>query len=241
MRNLLGDISRLRPEYELVFTADSIENTMRGLQQHPETQIMFMDIELTDGSCFEVFKRMEVNTPIIFTTAYDQYAIQAFKEHSVDYLLKPIAPAELLAALVKFEGYQNVPAPPVQTLAQMAPSERQKRERILISTGDNYSYANIADIAFFLRDEKYVYAILADGRRRITDFTSLSDVEQQVDATRFFLLSRNIIASIGCIDKVTKWFNGRLRVQVIAGNERQEVYVSAARRKEFLNWLGGIR
>lgn len=208
LENLLDDIRKLRPDYELVFTADSVENTIRCLQQHPETQIVFMDIELTDGSCFEVFRRMQVNTPIIFTTAYDQYAIQAFKFHSVDYLLKPIAPTELLAALVKFEEYMTVqkPAPVVipQVLEQMARAEQQRRERILICTGDNYSYVNIADVAFFLRDEKYVYAVLSDGRRRITDFPSLTEVEQQVDARQFFLLSRNIIASIGSIEKVNK-------------------------------------
>lgn len=239
--NLKQMIGQLRPDYELVFTAESVEESVAFFQTNPKIDLIFMDIELTDGNCFEIFRQVDINVPVIFTTAYNDYAIQAFKVTSIDYLLKPIAEQDLSLALAKYERLKSPRMPDYQQLLSTLGIRKSstQRERILITIGDNYSYVNTADIDFFMRDEKYVYVVLNNGKRHITEFQNLSEVEAGLDATRFFQLSRNIIVCITAITKVSKWFTGRLKVSVGKGEYAQSVVVSAARRSSFLEWLGG--
>ena len=240
LENLKKIIEQLRPDWHLQFTAESVEETVEYLLSKPDIDIIFMDIELVDGNCFEIFKRVKVETPVIFTTAYDDFAIQAFKVNSIDYLLKPITENAVSEALEKFERLtvKRAEMPDYSQLLKqlMQPASRQ---RILINSGDNYGYVMIEDVAFFLSEDKYVFVYLRSGVRRMTDFRNLGEVERIVDLKRFFQVSRNVIASIESIDKVGKYFNGRLKVTVKAGNEKQEAMVSAARRQAFLDWLGG--
>jgi DNA-binding LytR/AlgR family response regulator len=245
--NMRRSVEELRPDYLLVFTAESVEDTITQLQAHTQLDLIFMDIELTDGNCFQIFQQVKVSTPIIFTTAYDDYAIQAFKVNSIDYLLKPISDRELQRAIEKFEML-HTPAAVVPDYARLVdcfrnitPTPHPLRDRILIKVGDNYSNVGMNDIAYFLRDDKYVTAVLTNGKRRITDFQNLNEVEQCVDPYRFFQLSRNIITNITAISKVSKWFKGRLNVTISAGDDHETVVVSAARKDDFLDWYGGKR
>ncbi len=240
LENLKHTVARLRPDYHLMFTAESIEDSVEYLLGKPDIDLIFMDIELVDGNCFEIFRQVKVETPVIFTTAYDDFAIQAFQVDSIDYLLKPIGDEALSAALDKLERLtsKQTAAPDYTSLLRqmLQPANRQ---RILLSSGDNYSYAMIDDVAYFLSEDKYVYAYLRSGQRRMTEFRNLAEVEEILDSSHFFLVARNIIASIESIGKVSKYFNGRLKVEVQAGTDRQEAMVSAARRQPFLDWLGG--
>lgn len=238
LENLKHSIAGLRPAWQLVFTAESVEQTVAFLRSRPAIDLIFMDIELVDGTCFDIFRQVKVETPIIFTTAYDDFAIQAFKVNSVDYLLKPIGELALSEAIIKYERLTSHPNIDYQTLlAHM--SRPPGRQRILISSGDTFGYVMIDDVAFFVSEDKYVYAVMRNGQRRMTNFSNLAEVEAIVDNTRFTQVSRSIIASIESIGKVSKYFNGRLKVQVCAGGEVQEAVVSAARRQVFLDWLGG--
>lgn len=240
LQNLQLTVSRLRPDYNLVFTAESVEETVEYLLSKPTIDLIFMDIELVDGNCFEIFRQLKVETPVIFTTAYNDFAIQAFQVNSIDYILKPIGDDALSTALDKLERLiaKSQPTPNYSQLLQrmLQPSSRQ---RILLSSGDNYNYAMLDDISYFISEEKYVFACLNTGQRRMTEFVNLSQVDAIIDHSRFFQLSRNIIASIESIGKVSKYFNGRLKVVVNAGKDHQEATVSAARRQAFLDWLGG--
>lgn len=239
LENLKKIVTRLRPDWHLQFTAESVEETIEYLLAKPNIDLIFMDIELVDGNCFEIFKRVKVDTPVIFTTAYDDFAIQAFKVDSIDYLLKPITEDAVSEALEKFERLtvkKDETPDYTQLLQQLMPPAN--RRRILISSGDNYDYVMIEDVSFFLSEDKYVFVYLRSGVRRMTEFRNLSEVECIVDTKRFFQVSRNVIASIESIDKVSKYFNGRLKVIVKAGNEKQDAVVSAARRQTFLDWLG---
>ena len=233
LENLKHTVARLRPDYHLMFTAESIEDSVEYLLGKPDIDLIFMDIELVDGNCFEIFRQVKVETPVIFTTAYDDFAIQAFQVDSIDYLLKPIGDEALGAALDKLERLtsKQTAAPDYTSLLRqmLQPANRQ---RILLSSV-------IDDVAYFLSEDKYVYAYLRSGQRRMTEFRNLAEVEEILDSSHFFLVARNIIASIESIGKVSKYFNGRLKVEVQAGTDRQEAVVSAARRQPFLDWLGG--
>lgn len=238
LQHLKMMVSNLRPDYTLAFTAESVEECVEYFGLQPSLDLIFMDIELTDANCFTIFEHVNITVPIIFTTAYDEYAIRAFKVNSVDYLLKPICEEELLRAIEKFETHhQNN----ITNYASLLPNHEvvRNRKRILITLGDRYYYINIADVAYFIREDKYVNAIMNDGKCHITDFQNLTEVIEQVSASDFFLLSRNIIVNIASIANVSKWFSGRLNVVIGSDAWQRSIIVSANRKKDFLKWMGG--
>ncbi|MDE5796470.1 MAG: LytTR family DNA-binding domain-containing protein [Muribaculaceae bacterium] len=231
----------LRPNWELVFTAESVEETIEELQagnSYPE--LIFMDIELDDGSCFDIFKQITITCPIVFTTAFENFALQAFEVNSVGYLLKPVTLEKLTKMLVKIEGLGRSLSSAIrtETASEKPASIIPKHGRILISHRDSYSFISSDEVAFFIAEDKCVSVTLKNGTTYLTDFATLSDCMNVLDRNKFFHISRNTVVNIDCISKVTKFFKGRLNVDISAGTATQTVTVSAARKIEFLNWLG---
>lgn len=196
-----------------------------------------MDVELDDGNCFKIFNHTEIKIPIIFTTAYDEYAIQAFRVNSIDYLLKPVSEDDVERAIRKFESMQMASVPSYREVGDELSRNRQRR-RILISDSDGYTFVATDDVAWFEAEDKYVSMVLRSGKRMLTDFASLADVMDVLDPDRFFQLSRSVVASIESIGKISKFLKGRLRVCIESGGVDRTETVSAARRPEFLDWLG---
>lgn len=235
--NLQRMVEAIRPDWHLALASKTVEDSVAFFKRKHNVGLIFMDIELDDGTCFEIFNEVQIATPVIFTTAFDEYALKAFKVNSVDYLLKPVSEQDVKDALHKFESLQKQLQVDYGQLEKSF-AEMKPHSRILISSGDNYGFVNVDDIAYFVSEDKYVYAHLLNGRRHLTEFSNLSDLMARLDTTRFFQISRNIISSIHSIAKVSKFFTGRLRVTLKSGNEEQVVVVSAARRHKFLDWLG---
>lgn len=232
-------MNRLYPSYRLAFKAATISKTVEYLKKKPELDLIFMDIELGDGNSFEIFKEVDVQVPVIFTTSYNEYTLQAFKVHSIDYLLKPFSDNDLTLAVTKFERYyrnngSNITSELLQKLA--GPAKRPVRIRMEV--GDSYRFFNADEAAYFISEDKYVLAVLKDGHRVITNFSKLQDVEEMLPTSEFFRISRNIVASIGCIRSVKKFFRGRLIVTISAGDGSEQVIISSTRREAFLDWLG---
>lgn len=241
MEHLCQSVKRLRRDYEPVFKASSVKETVDFLKSSPEVELIFMDIELADGKCFAIFDQIKTVIPIIFTTAYDEFAIQAFKVNGIDYLLKPVSDQDLAYAIDKFEHLSSVrnPQPQVSPAVEESPTvSYAKTGRILTVSGEKYGYIAIDDIAYFISEDNYVFACLNSGGHRLVNLTSLSYLEPMLPSDRFFRLSRSIIASIKSIESVSKYFRGRLLVKLKSGNEQREVIVSASNRDTFLEWLG---
>jgi len=234
--NLKIAVERVRPDYQLVFRSESVEEAVKFFQSGEEVDLVFMDIELVDGNSFQIFEEVEVRTPVVFTTAYDQYAIEAFKVNSIDYILKPVVTDAINRAITKFETLTEK-TPDYGAFARTVSTSA--RRRILTTSGDTYSYMDLDEVAYFTRDEKYIMAVSLSGKNRMTDFRNLGEIYEITDHSDFFQLSRNILASIRSISKVSQWFGGRLRVELAAGDKEESVVVSSARRQAFLDWFGG--
>lgn len=241
--NLQHTIEALRSGYECVFTAETISECIHFFNTSPDLQLIFMDIELGDGNCFEIFNKTDIDIPVIFTTAYDEYAIRAFKENSIDYILKPVTEEDLELALKKFErivsktGSDALNQRPHYSELASGMSKRS-HERVLISNGDGYSFVNIADVAWAEAGDKYITLVLKDGTMRITDLRSLGEVSEVFPSDIFYQVSRSVIASIDSIAKVCKFFKGRLSIRLEAGKQTRTETLSAPRREDFLNWFG---
>lgn len=267
--NLEYQVNRLRPDWKLCFTAETVEDCVAFFREGGASGIhlLFLDIELDDGNCFDIFRELEEDTrqdrpmidiPVIFTTSYNQYAIEAFWLNSVDYLLKPIQDEDLERAIGKWERMRHGCSRPPADMEKLLESftalmsqakgavptsvpERPHKaaSRILITAGDSYYSVELADVAYFQADDKVVYAVMKDsGRRRITGFASLGEVMPLLPEADFFQLSRGVIASIGAIKRVGKYFKARLLVTIGAGETEEKVTVTAARKTEFLEWYG---
>lgn len=239
-------VDKLRPDYELAGTAASVERSVEMLNAEPDIDLCFTDIELQDGSCFSMFDRIQSHAPFIFTTAYDEYALNAFRENSVDYLLKPLKVQEVERALDKFERFHAAARPAdysallrtLEVLQAKTSLADGSPSRILTVSGDNYGFVDTSDIAFLQSDGMYIYAYTTKGKQRLTRFRNMQEAEAALPKSSFFQLSRSIIASIGSIQKVTKYFHNRLLVTIAAAAEQREVTVSTTRKEDFLLWLG---
>lgn len=237
MQRLQLIIERLHPDYHLAHSGTTVADAIAYFQHEPDADIVFMDIELADGNCFDIFNEVNVNTPIIFTTAYDEYMMKAFKVNSIDYLLKPISETDLALALAKFERLR--PESGMRTdYHALQETVNQNHTRIRLISGDNFLFADISEIAFFISEDNYVYAYLNNGKRRLTNFSNMAETAAALPASDFYQLSRNIITSISSIKSVSRFFRGRLLVKLAAGTTVQECTVSSSRREDFLNWLG---
>ena len=232
-------ITILRPDYHLKAWADSVERAVSVLTDDTP-DLLIADIRLSDGLCFDVFERKQPHVPVIFTTAYDEFALQAFRVNSVDYLLKPIKENYLERALAKFEA-NCLTRPTSEQYKGLEASylKNVKKNRFLVSVGDTYMYVETSDIAFFYVEDRYVFLHTFSGKRYIVDY-SLEQLEVMLDRRDFFRLSRNCIAHIKAVRKVSKYFGSRLTVS-FSPECPHKVLVSRTRVADCLNWLDGLQ
>lgn len=230
---------KLRPTYNFAGWAESVEHAVCLLKEG-HFDLLLIDIRLSDGVSFEIFEQCPVEIPVIFTTAYDEYALEAFRVNSIDYLLKPIGELELDAALSKFERQCCLRSiTPEYHKLETAYLSGGKKNRFLVQTGDTFRTVATSDVAFFYSEEKYTYLHLFSDRCYIIDYT-LDRLERMVDAEQFFRVSRNCIANIRSIHKISKYFAGRLLLQ-FRPECPHEIIVSRSRVGDFLKWADDVK
>ncbi|MFM7016559.1 MAG: LytR/AlgR family response regulator transcription factor, partial [Bacteroidota bacterium] len=228
------------PKAEVTSNLVSIASSVKWLLENPAPDLIFMDIHLSDGDSFEIFKEMEVKTPVVFVTAYDQYALEAFKVNSIDYLLKPVKKEDLSRALDKYRqrGGTNMQQM-MELLKQMniTPSKRETQKRIVIRYGDTIKMVEIADVAYFYTEDKINFLCTKDNVRYPID-QNLDELESIIDDTVFFRINRQYIINISAIDKMLAWSKSRVKV-ILKPTCDQETIVSTERSPHFKEWLTG--
>ena len=218
--------------------ADGIEPAVAFLQEN-KPDLIFMDIQLSDGQSFEIFSMVDVACPVIFTTAYDAYALQAFKANGIDYLLKPIEPEAIVLALEKFnrlKGSQPVQMDAEKLIQLLKTGSQGYKNRFMTTIGDRIKFLNDTEIAYFQADDEVVYIITEEKKKFIINYT-LEALEPQLDPSRFFRINRRYIVSIEAVADIHKHFNSRLKLQ-LQPDPNTEILVSRARVADFLQWIG---
>ncbi|UKT65929.1 LytR/AlgR family response regulator transcription factor [Pedobacter mucosus] len=234
LKRMMG---KLRPGYLLEKQTKTVIDTIAFLKTFT-VDLILMDVRLADGSCFEIFYHIDVSTPVIFTTAYDEHAIKAFKLNSIDYLLKPFDEKELEAALIKFENiFHNQPNTTSLKNFEQILSVKTKN-RFLISKGENYHYIETTNIAHFYSEDRVVFLHTFQDKRYIINYT-LDQLERQLDSRLFFRVSRNCIGNVKAIENVSRYFNSRLKL-FFSPECPHEVLVSRVRVTDFLKWMDGL-
>lgn len=235
---LQGLLTDLVPDLQVVGTLDSVEESVRWLQQNPSPELIFMDIQLADGLSFDIFKHVNITSPIIFTTAFDQYTLRAFKMNSIDYLLKPVDEEELQAALNKYgKYYQPQPNHWQELIANLQIRQGDAyRQRFLTKQGKSLSYLLAKDIAYLYSDEGLTFAVDQQGKRFVIDAT-IDRLQTELDPQSFFRINRGQMIHLQSIRQIHTWFSHRLKVDLHPVVGELENIVSRDRVKEFKAWL----
>jgi DNA-binding LytR/AlgR family response regulator len=218
----------------------SVEESITWFQNNEHPDLIFLDIQLSDGLSFEIFEAIEIKSAIIFTTAYDEYALQAFKLNSIDYLLKPIDEEELAEAVNKYK--ERLPNKQTVTLdfndikkLLVNPIDREYKKRFSIKVGQHLKLINIEDIECFYSENKGTYLHTKEGRNYLLD-TTLEQLEDELEPHTFFRINRKFFININAIKDMVSYTNSRLQIKLNSYKE-QDVIVARERVKAFKSWL----
>lgn len=230
------------PEIEILAVISTVEAGVRWFLTKPAADLIFMDVELEDGSGFDIFREVKVNTPVIITSLLPGYALKAFKVSCIDYLLKPIEKNALISALYKYQilkeqfnrGGKKADTGLLQPARAPLPAFRS---RFLIQLGDKIKFIPSSEIAYFKADGNLVYLYTSANDTHIVD-QSLEEIGNSLNPALFFRINRTFICQVTAIREIRKYFNSRLKIYLSPENGEDEVLVSRNRVQEFLTWLG---
>ncbi len=236
-------LHKLAQPVTVVDRLDSVQGTVEWLQQHPAPDLILSDIQLSDGLSFEIFEKVLVKSPIIFTTSYDEYAIKAFKVKSIDYLLKPIKFEELQSALEKlqqlkseFSEIENAHKID-QLLDSLQHTGKPFKKRFLVKKGEQLIPIHEEQIAYFYTENELVYLFTPPGKKYVIDYT-LEQLDTLLDPAKFFRINRQFILHLSSIQEIHTYFNNRLKL-FIQPTSAEDVIVSKGKAKAFKEWLEG--
>jgi two-component system response regulator LytT len=247
VRRLKKLINETAPALVIAGVTDSIEETVDWLARNrsanlPDPDLIFLDIELSDGQSFEIFNRTQVSSTIIFTTSYDEFALQAFKLNSIDYLLKPIHREDLQRSLQKYENMRAQPATDsLEGIRKLLEGFRKApaaeyRQRFLVKQGQKMLSVEVSEIAYFFTEERYSFFMTDNHQKLLVDYT-LDELEDVLDPARFFRINRGIMITHKAVDKIDPYFGNRLAL-TLRPSHNKEALVSREKVGDFKQWMG---
>jgi DNA-binding LytR/AlgR family response regulator len=236
LESLLGSIV---PQADVIGKIDTVKNAVTWLKSNPAPDVVLMDIQLADGISFQIFDQCEVSSPVIFTTAYDEYAIRAFKVNSVDYILKPVDKEELAGALKKVVNSKRSGAEMEHLVKTMSEAikklTRNYKSRFVIKVGEHLKTIEVNHIKYFYSQEKITFGVTDENRNFILDHT-LEQLEEMLDPGRFYRVNRKYLVSSEAIQDIIHYTNSRLKL-VLKGSTDNDIIVARERVQEFKEWL----
>lgn len=241
-RLLKSMLAKIDWEIEVIGCLDSIKSSLDWFKNKPHPELVLMDIQLSDGISFDILEKVDVESMIIFTTAYDEYAIQAFKVNSLDYLLKPFDEEDLQKAFEKYEQYnrkiihyKNASIDYAEMASTIKNAQPEFRKRFLIQSGEEFFQLRVEDIAYFQSVQKTTLAITFDQRKHPLGF-SLESIIDQLNPDSFFKINRQIIININAIKKIHSFFQGKLIIDTRPA-QSEKVIVGKDKAASFKRWL----
>lgn len=231
--NLSRTLQKYYPDLEIVGMTSSVSGTVEWLKEH-SADVIFMDVELSDGDCFSIFRQINVDAKIVMTTAYDSYAVKAFEVNSVDYLLKPIEKEDLDRAVQRCRnsaGFTYISS----LLSTISGTQHEYRQKFMVRLNDKILPIPVNDIAYFLSEDKVTWMFTSDGSKYVMD-QSLDILSSQLSPSRFFRISRGCIIASSAVQSIIKLQGGRLKINAVP-RSGPEILVSRSRSDDFLQWL----
>lgn len=236
LETLLGEIDST---INILGKTDSVKSTVQWVSSNLAPDLIFMDIQLGDGLSFEIFELINITSPVIFTTAYDEYALKAFKVNSIDYILKPVDRSDVTVALEKLRNLTrtgNVSKSILDNINEVVGMLTKKyKERFVVKVGEHLRTIEVKDIEYFYSQDKTTFCVTSDKRNHIMDFT-LEHLQEMLNPAVFFRINRKYLVSSGAIADIINYTNSRLRL-VIKGSLDSDIIVARERVQDFKTWL----
>lgn len=233
--NIAAMLKEADRDIEIVGSLRSVESATEWLNRNPHPDLIVSDVQLLDGLCFEIFSRVKLDMPVIFTTAFDQYAIRAFEVHSIDYLLKPIQQSKLEQSLKKLKSRSQPPVKFEEVLSYLKSQQQEYKSRFMVRIGQRILAIPVGNIAYFSSESKLTYIVTSDNKRYPFDLP-LDEVDQQLDPKIFFRINRQYIVRFSAIAEIHPYFKGRIKLK-LNPDQSEEIVVSSERTPEFKKWL----
>ncbi|MDI6402029.1 LytTR family DNA-binding domain-containing protein [Balneolaceae bacterium ANBcel3] len=231
-------LQQVVPDTEVAVVLQSVKASVEWFRNNDHPELLFCDIQLADGNAFELFEQVDIQSAVIFTTAYDQYAIRAFKVNAIDYLLKPIDPEELSKAIEKYQNRKIPASADLKFLRQwLREPETQFKSRFMVKSGERIISIPVEQVDFFVSRDKLTFLQTSDRKRYVLDST-LSEIQDLVDPRRFFRINRQYIVSMESIDSIHAFSDSRLKIE-LKGCDDPDILVSRSNTSIFRNWLDG--
>jgi DNA-binding LytR/AlgR family response regulator len=232
-------IGELIPDAFILARIDTVKKAVQWFRANPSPELTLMDIQLADGLSFQIFERCDVRSPVIFTTAYDEYALKAFKVNSIDYILKPVDKDELGAALKKLKNLGGGESDTRQLLDNIGLAVqmlmKKYKTRFVIKVGEHLRTIDVSGVRYFFSQEKTTFCVTEDNRNSILDFT-LEQLEEITDPALFYRINRKYLVSASAIQDIISYTNSRLKL-VLKGSQDNDIIVARERVQDFKNWL----
>jgi DNA-binding LytR/AlgR family response regulator len=232
-------VRELLPSARVLDKIDSVKKSVHWFKNNPSPDLTLMDIQLADGTSFQIFEQCEVKCPVIFTTAYDEYALKAFKVNSIDYILKPVDKNDLQLALRKLESLTNSSDGTKKLLSSIGEVvqrlSKKYKERFVIKVGEHLRTIEVKDILYFHSQDKATFCCTTDNRNHILDFT-LEQLEEMIDPNAYFRVNRKYFVRAEAIQDIISYTNSRLRL-VLRNSTDSDLIVARERVQEFKQWL----
>jgi DNA-binding LytR/AlgR family response regulator len=232
-------VKELIPDAKIAAKIDSVKKSVQWFKSNPAPDLVLMDIQLADGISFQIFEQHPINSPVIFTTAYDAYALKAFKVNSIDYILKPVDKAELGAALKKLQSITGNESDTKQLLNNIEQAVqmlmKKYKTRFVIKVGEHLKTVEIENVRYFYSQDKATFCVTDDNRNFILDFT-LEQLEEMLDPEVFFRINRKYFVRSAAIQDIISYTNSRLKL-VLKGSQDTDIIVARERVQEFKEWL----
>ena len=241
-RRLQTVLEEVNPGVEIIDVIDTVAESVKWFQNHQAPDLVFMDIQLSDGISFEIFDQVKIDYPVIFTTAFDEYMLRAFKVNSIDYLLKPIKKEELALSLKKYDAMKSIFSGSVNTnlnelIRNIRLDDRHFKTRFLVKIADTMISIETSDIAYFQTRHGVVHLVNRQGRKYLMD-VALDELIQQLDPQAFYRANRQFIIQFDAINKTHRYHKGKLLVEMVPETD-DPVIVSSEKSSAFKQWLGG--
>ncbi|HKP31602.1 MAG TPA: LytTR family DNA-binding domain-containing protein [Chitinophagaceae bacterium] len=237
--SLLTELKTIEENIKVVAAFGCVKDTVQWLNENPSPDLIFMDVQLSDGPSFNIFKSTSVTCPVIFTTAYDKYLTQAFEHNSIDYILKPIDHEKLKGAMKKYKGLQQHFIGNYSTLFNQINSQDKKKTRIIVKRGVEFQAIRTEDIVYFFTEHKLVFLVDKDNRKYMAEANNLAELEVELDNNQFYRANRKFIVNANFIKRFKPLERSKISVEMILPLD-EEIIVSQENSGAFKKWISEL-
>ncbi|HVM90265.1 MAG TPA: LytTR family DNA-binding domain-containing protein [Puia sp.] len=236
IENIINELQSIEENIRLTGICSSIAESIRWIEQHPQPDLILMDIQLSDGLSFEILKNSSITCPVIFITAYDKYLIDAFEYNAIDYLLKPVNRSRLKIAIRKYKNLQNHFVNNHSALLEFIAVQERKKSRVIVRKGMEFLAVKVEDVAYFFTEHKLIFLVDKDNRKYLAEKNNLAELEDELDSKYFYRANRKYIINANFIKRFKPLEKSKISLE-LALPVNEEIIISQENAASFKKWI----